>query len=104
MKPFLFGRALSWLHYQIVVPYFQRRPNRSGSTARPHGHGKKKPRGALVVWCRRYLWRELEANSKDDGDDYTSHDARFAGRTLIEKKKLIIQREINKQGFGKYQV
>lgn len=50
---------------------------------------------------RKKIWRS-SANSKVDA--YTSNDARFREKTLIERKILIVEREIDLQGFGKYQV
>lgn len=52
---------------------------------------------------RKNLWRDYGADPKDQ-PDFTSHDARFADKTLMQKKIMIVEREMNLQGMGKYQV
>lgn len=52
---------------------------------------------------RKNLWRDYGADPKDQ-PDFTSHDVRFADKTLMQKKIMIVEREINLQGMGRYQV
>ena len=59
--------------------------------------------GFKEALMRKNLWRDYGADPKDQ-PDFTSHDARFADKTLMQKKIMIVEREMNLQGMGKYQV
>lgn len=62
--------------------------------------GESVARGCTSIWHPiRLAW-----NAKQTDDNYTSRDPRFADKTAEEKKVLIIERELNRQGMGKYQV
>ena len=108
-----YQELLQWLHRKNPVTWFKNRELHQVHSERPRFSSRVDSRSFFWAWIKVYwrklarfkeqhLWQSYGADNTVDA--YTSNDVRFKGKTLKERKILIIEREIDLQGMGRYQV